>query len=203
MEISSAKFVKSSVGIQDCPPPVLPEYAFIGRSNVGKSSLINSLTRRGKLAKTSSTPGKTQLINHFLINRSWYLTDLPGFGFAKVPVAIKKGWEGMIRNYLDKRPNLMCTFLLVDIRHKPLANDLEFMRWMGAQGLPFYVVCTKADKLSKARLEANLKDYREVLAGEWEPLPPIIVSSSETGLGREDILGVIGSSNPGFRTPQG
>lgn len=199
MQIREAVFVKSAPLYTDCPPPDYPEYAFIGRSNVGKSSLINMLCGRHKLAKTSSTPGKTQLINHFLINESWYLADLPGFGFARVPLKIKRKWEGMIKDYLEYRPNLMCIFLLIDLRHDPLANDLQFMEWLGRKQLPFCLVFTKADKLSKARRAQNQEGYAKELARFWEPLPPMVISSSTSGQGRDAILDMIQRTNPLFK----
>lgn len=198
MVIQSAEFIKSSPSLNECPDSTLPEYAFIGRSNVGKSSLINTITGFSKLAKISSTPGKTQLINHFLINQSWYLTDLPGFGFAKVPLRIKRKWDNMIRNFLLKRPNLVCSFLLIDIRHEPLKNDLEFMAWMGSRGIPFYLLFTKADKLTHNQRQSSISAYMKVLGEQWEPLPPFVVTSSETGLGREEILTLIETFNQGF-----
>lgn len=198
MVIRSAEFIKSSPSLAECPDSTLPEYAFIGRSNVGKSSLINLITGFSKLAKISSSPGKTQLINHFLINEAWYLTDLPGFGFAKVPVRIKRKWDNMIRNFLLKRPNLVCSFLLIDIRHEPLKNDLDFMAWMGSRGIPFYLVFTKADKLTHNQRQSSIAGYMKVLAEQWEPLPPYVATSSETGMGREDILGLIETFNQGF-----
>jgi GTP-binding protein len=169
MIIKSAEFIKSSTHYKDCPVSSLPEYAFIGRSNVGKSSLINMLTGYGKLAKISTTPGKTQLINHFLINNSWYLTDLPGFGFAKVSKKQKSSWEKMIREYLLKRENLVSTFLLVDSRHLPLKNDLDFMEWMGESQIPFVIVFTKADKPGKTELESTLAKYRKKLSENGNP----------------------------------
>ncbi len=199
MQIREAVFIKSAPLYKDCPAPDYPEYAFIGRSNVGKSSLINMLCGRHKLAKTSSTPGKTQLINHFLINESWYLADLPGFGFAKVPLKVKRKWEGMIKDYLEYRPNLMCIFLLIDLRHEPLANDLQFMEWLGRKQLPFCLVFTKADKLSKARRAPSQEGYAKELARFWEPLPPMLISSSTTGLGRDWILDLIEQTNPLFK----
>lgn len=195
MLIKTAEFVKSSTHLKDCPQSMLPEYAFIGRSNVGKSSLINMLTGHSKLAKISATPGKTQLINHFIINNSWYLTDLPGFGFAKVSKKIKENWEKMIRNYLLRRENLVCTFLLVDSRHEPQKNDLEFMEWMGASQIPFVIVFTKADKAGKAKLDANLATYRKTLSEQWEPLPDMFISSSEKNTGKEEILDFIDRCN--------
>jgi GTP-binding protein len=198
MQIKKASFVKSSVSYKDCPQQLLPEYAFIGRSNVGKSSLINMLTGYGKLAKISSTPGKTQTINQFLINDDWFLADLPGFGYARVPLGIKKKWQKMILDYLEKRENLVYTFLLIDIRHEPLSNDLAFLNWFGNKQLPFYIVFTKADKLSKTKLEANLDVYLKRLSLTWDPLPSYVVSSSVKGLGREEILKVIAAGNQWF-----
>jgi len=198
MIIKSAEFVKSASNWKDCPPGDLPEYAFLGRSNVGKSSLINMLTHRGKLAKTSSTPGKTRLINHFLINGSWYLTDLPGYGFAKVPVAVKKKWEKVIQDYLLKRQNLLCSFILIDSRHEPLKNDIAFLEWFGMNQLPFCLVFTKADKLSEFRVKKHMDVYMKTLSKQWDPLPPSIVSSSKTGRGREEILDLVTDSNKLF-----
>lgn len=195
MVIHSAEFVKSSSTYLACPAEAFPEYAFLGRSNVGKSSLINMLTNVAKLAKTSSRPGKTQLINHFLINQSWYLTDLPGFGFAKVPLAIKKKWERLIKDYLLKRENLVCSFVLIDIRHEPLKNDLEFLEWCGANHVPFYIVFTKADKLTHGQQKAAVQKYLSVLSRQWDPLPPYVLSSSEARMGREEILRIIEDSN--------
>lgn len=198
MIIRSAEFVKSSPSINDCPQTSLPEYAFIGRSNVGKSSLINMITGFGKLAKTSSTPGKTQLINHFLINETWFLTDLPGFGFAKVPIKVKQKWDNMIRNYLLKRENLVCSFMLVDVRHEPQNNDLEFMAWMGGRQIPFCILFTKADKLSTNQGQSSIARYLKKLSEQWDPLPPYLITSSETGRGREEVLNLIETYNQGF-----
>ena len=195
MVIHTAEFIKSSVDYKGCPEDTYPEYAFIGRSNVGKSSLINMVTNFKKLAKTSSRPGKTQLINHFLINSAWYLTDLPGFGFAKVPVSIKKKWEKMIKDYLLKRKNLVCSFFLIDIRHEPLKNDLEFLAWCGTHQLPFYILFTKADKLTLGKQKAAVSAYLRTLGEQWDPLPPYILTSSETRMGRDDILKVIEDAN--------
>ena len=200
MKVFSAEFVKSATSVKACPTPVLPEYAFIGRSNVGKSSLINMLAVRKNLAKTSGTPGKTRLINHFLINNSWYLCDLPGYGFAKISKSIREKWEQTIKNYLLHRENLLCAFILIDIRHEPLNNDLDFLSWMGMEGVPFAIVFTKADKLSKAKVQQQLAQYEKKLAFQWEPLPPVYVSSSLTGKGREDILELIEATNKKFNT---
>jgi len=202
MVIRSAEFVKSSVSVSDCPKAHLPEYAFIGRSNVGKSSLINTLTGFKKLAKTSATPGKTQLINHFLINRSWYLTDLPGFGFAKVPLAVKQQWDTMIKEYLLNRTNLVCSFLLIDMRHPPLNTDLKFMAWLGSCQIPFQIVFTKADKLTFNQQKSAIAVYLKKLSDQWEPLPPFLVTSSETLTGKDQVLELIESLNRDF-LPQG
>ncbi len=191
MEIESATFTKSSPEFRLCPDPVLPEFAFIGRSNVGKSSLINMLTNKKKLAKISGTPGKTQLINHFLINGSWYLVDLPGYGFAKTSKKNRAIWQKMINNYLLNRENLVTTFILVDSRHEPQKLDLELLRWFGENELPFVLVFTKSDKLSKAKKQHNIKHYQEVLLGEWEELPLSIISSSVQKLGQAELLQLI------------
>ncbi len=198
MVIRTAEFIKSSTSLSECPESTLPEYAFIGRSNVGKSSLINMITAHGKLAKISGTPGKTQLINHFLINDSWFLTDLPGFGFAKVPLKIKRKWDNMIRNFLLKRSNLVCSFLLIDIRHEPQKNDLEFMAWMGSRQIPFYIVFTKADKLTHNQRQSAVAQYMKILSEQWEPLPPHVVTSSEANLGRGELLALIESFNQSY-----
>lgn len=198
MLITSAEFIKSVTHYKDCPPGDKPEYAFLGRSNVGKSSLINMLTGYGKLAKISATPGKTRLINHFLINHSWYLTDLPGFGFAKVSKKMRAEWEKMIRNYLLKRENLICTFLLIDSRLEPQKNDLENMEWFGEQGLPFVIVFTKSDKMGSTKLQSNIAAYKKKLAEQWEPLPRIFITSAETRTGRDDILDFIDHFNEAY-----
>lgn len=200
MKISSTEFVKSSTSYKDCPKPLFPEYAFIGRSNVGKSSLINMLVQRKNLAKTSGTPGKTRLLNHFLINENWYLCDLPGYGFAKVSKSIREKWEQVIKNYLLHRENLMCALVLIDVRHEALSNDLEFIDWLGRKGIPFVIVFTKADKLSAPKLDLQLQRYQKKLADHWEPLPPMYVSSATTKEGREDILELISITNNEFRT---
>lgn len=195
MEITEAKFVKSSPGVGQCPDTKLPEYAFIGRSNVGKSTLINMLTGRKNLAKTSGTPGKTQLINHFLIDNAWYLVDLPGYGFAKTSKKNRSAWEKMINGYLENRPNLVNTFILVDARHEPQKSDLEFITRFGENGWPFTLIFTKSDKLSKTKLNQNLAQYREVLSQQWEELPVSIISSAKTGEGRQNILTMIAEFN--------
>lgn len=201
MEIQSAEFIKSATHHNDCPNLPYPEYAFLGRSNVGKSSLINMITRFGKLAKTSSTPGKTQLINHFLINNSWYLADLPGFGFAKVSKKIRQKWEQMIQNYLLHRENLVCSFLLIDSRLEPQKNDLENLEWFGRKGLPFAIVFTKTDKISSTVLQSNLANYKKKLSELWDPLPDIFITSSEKNIGREEILSFIDFYNKNYQKP--
>jgi GTP-binding protein len=200
MEITESKFIKSSPDVANCPAPNIPEYAFIGRSNVGKSSLINMLTGRKNLAKISGTPGKTQLINHFLINETWYLVDLPGYGFAKTSKKNRKIWESMIDGYLNNRPNLVNTFILIDARHEPLKSDLSFITSFGIKNQPFSLVFTKSDKLSKTRLNHNLNTYHDILSEQWEEMPLSIVSSAKTGLGRDQILGLIGEMNGEFST---
>ncbi len=198
MEIKSAEFIKSSGFYTDCPEPLFPEYAFLGRSNVGKSSLLNMITGSSKLAKTSATPGKTQLINHFIINQSWYLADLPGYGFAKVSKKDRARWEQMIKNYLLNRPNLVCTFLLIDSRHEPLKNDLENMEWFGSKGLPFVLVFTKSDKSGAIKLHANIKKYTHILSENWDPLPELFITSAEKKQGRDEILSFIEHYNKEF-----
>jgi GTP-binding protein len=194
-DIRSAVFIKSSPDNKNLPPEKYPEYAFIGRSNVGKSSLINMLTLKDNLAKTSGTPGKTQLINHFLINDEWYLVDLPGYGYARVGKDQKMKFEKMIDDYLTERGTLMNTFLLIDVRHEPLANDLDFIQYLGESALPFSLVFTKADKLGPVRLQENVERYKSVLMQSWEELPPIFVTSSEKKIGRTEILNYITSIN--------
>ena len=191
MEISEAKFVKSSPNHRLCPEAKLPEFAFIGRSNVGKSSLINMLTGRKGLAKISGTPGKTTLINHFLINDSWYLVDLPGYGFAKTSKKNREAWEKMIFDYFANRENLVNTFILIDSRHKPLANDLELIELFGDSGLPFLLLFTKSDKPNQKELSRNLKSYRDTLLESWEEPPLSIVTSSATNKGKEEVLNLL------------
>ncbi|MCE3007180.1 MAG: ribosome biogenesis GTP-binding protein YihA/YsxC [Bacteroidetes bacterium] len=193
MLITQADFVKSSSTYRELPVPDLPEFAFIGRSNVGKSSLINMLTGRRGLAKTSSAPGKTRLINHFKINNSWYMVDLPGYGYARVSKASRHNFERMITDYLTLRPSLITTFVLVDSRHAPLANDLEFIRTLGVRQLPFALVFTKFDK--KGRPDSNVSAYRMMLRKEWEELPPIFVTSAIDGTGKKELLDYIQSLN--------
>ena len=197
MEVKKAQFLVSNTNISKCPPPTMPEYAFIGRSNVGKSSLINMLTNSKSLAKVSVKPGKTRLINHFLINGSWYLVDLPGYGFAKVPVAEKQKWELFIRKYILQRENLYCVFVLVDIRHEAQQIDLEFMEWLGLNQIPFSIVFTKADKLKTTEIEGMLEKYTERMFEKWEQMPTYFVSSAEKNIGKEEILQFIGEVNKG------
>lgn len=195
MEIKSATFVISNAFVDKCPQTSQPEFAFIGRSNVGKSSLINMLTRHSKLAKTSAMPGKTLLINHFLINKEWYLVDLPGYGFAKRSKKEQEKLEHMISSYILERRQMINLFLLIDSRHEPQKIDLEFMEWLGENGVPFSIVFTKADKLPRTKLQANISQYKKQLLEEWEELPPCFVSSSETRMGREEILDYIEQIN--------
>ncbi|MFY0687307.1 MAG: YihA family ribosome biogenesis GTP-binding protein [Cyclobacteriaceae bacterium] len=195
MSIKTAEFVKSSSKLSECPSDARPEYAFIGRSNVGKSSLINMITGRNKLAKISGRPGKTQLINHFLIDEKWYLVDLPGYGWAQTSKTNKAKWKKMIEEYLINRENLYCVFLLVDSRHEPQKIDLEFMEWLGVEGIPFVMVYTKVDKQGKTQIQKNLAHYRKVLKKHWEELPTQFVSSSEQKVGKEEILDFIQQIN--------
>jgi GTP-binding protein len=195
MQIKSAQFSISSARIEQCPKSNLPEYAFIGRSNVGKSSLINMLTGNGKLAKTSATPGKTILINHFIINGEWYLVDLPGYGYAKRSKKDAEKFEHMITTYILDREQMINLFLLIDVRHEPQQIDLEFMEWLGENGVPFSIVFTKADKVAKAKLKGNVNHYLTELGKQWEELPPYFVTSSETKMGREEILDYIEEIN--------
>ena len=188
MKISSADFITSSAEFSKCPPADKPEYAFIGRSNVGKSSLINTLVDRIGLAKTSGKPGKTQLINHFLINKDWYLVDLPGYGYAKVSKSDRTNWVKMINDYLFKRESLMCVFVLIDSRIEPQKIDIEFITKMGTNGIPIAIVFTKTDKLTKTKLETFLKTYEDKLLETWDELPPTFVTSAVSKTGREAIL---------------
>ncbi len=191
MEIKTARFVMSNTDVKKCPEPNKPEFAFIGRSNVGKSSLINMLTGQKKLAKTSSRPGKTQLINHFLVNEDWFLVDLPGYGYAKVSKKSKEKFQAYIVNYILQRENLYCLFVLVDARHEPQKIDMEFINWLGEKEVPFALVFTKADKLGRTKLDKNLAAYKAELLKDWAELPPLLVSSAEAGVGKEDILSFI------------
>ncbi|WP_455516704.1 ribosome biogenesis GTP-binding protein YihA/YsxC [Porphyromonas sp.] len=195
MVIKSAEFVISNSRVEKCPTTGLPEYAFIGRSNVGKSSLINMLTARKGLAMTSQKPGKTQLINHFIINDSWYLVDLPGYGYARLGKDSRDSLRRMIEDYVLERKELVLLFVLIDCRHEPQKIDLEFIQWLGEEGVPFSLVFTKADKLSKGRLASNIEAYKTKLHEEWEELPPIFATSSEERVGRDELLGYIEEIN--------
>jgi GTP-binding protein len=197
MEIKEARFVVSNTDVKKCPAPDRPEYAFIGRSNVGKSSLINKLTNKKSLAKTSGKPGKTRLINHYIINNEWYLVDLPGYGYAEVPKKERLKWEQFIKRYILQRDNLYCVFVLVDSRHEPQKPDLDFMEWLGISQVPFVIIFTKIDKLKPSELENNLKIYEERLFETWETMPGYYVSSAETGQGTAEILEFIETVNAG------
>ena len=201
MEIKSAEFVISNTDVQKCPDGTRPEYAFIGRSNVGKSSLINMLTARKRLAMTSQKPGKTQLINHFIINDDWYLVDLPGYGYAQRGKENRENLRRIIESYILRRPQLTCLFVLLDCRHAPQKIDLEFMEWLGENEVPFAIIFTKTDKIGKGRLQENLDTYRQKMLETWEELPPVLTSSSENRNGREEILHYIDEINRQTRTP--
>ncbi|MEL6917981.1 MAG: ribosome biogenesis GTP-binding protein YihA/YsxC [Bacteroidota bacterium] len=199
MKIKSADFVISNSNVEKCPKEPLPEYAFIGRSNVGKSSLINMLTQRKSLAKTSGRPGKTQLINHFKINDNWFLVDLPGYGYARVSKKDKKTFQKYITDYFEKRKQLVCAFVLIDIRHEPQKVDLEFMEWMGTHMIPFSIIFTKADKLKPRMIDQKVHAYiAELLSGIWEEAPLYFVTSSTKNIGREELLGYIDEVNLDF-----
>lgn len=195
MIIKTAKFVVSNTDYRKCPTQKIPEYAFIGRSNVGKSSLINMLTNHSKLAKTSGRPGKTQLINHFLINEQWYLVDLPGYGYAKVSKESRADWEKMISDYLIHRENLYNVFVLIDARLNPQAIDLEFVQWLGENQIPFSLVFTKADKLSVNKVQSNVSKFKKALLKTWESLPRIFITSSVNQKGKEELLNYIEEIN--------
>ena len=195
MKIKSADFVISNTDIDKCPKERIPEYAFIGRSNVGKSSLINMLTGRKSLAKTSGKPGKTQLINHFKINDNWFLVDLPGYGYAKVSKKNRSIFAKFIYEYLEKRENLICTFVLVDSRHEPQKIDMLFMEWLGQNQIPFVIVFTKMDKLSSSQLNKNITRYKTEMLKKWEDIPQTFRSSAESGLGKSEILKFINQTN--------
>lgn len=195
MQIKSAEFVMSNSDVAKCPKSHLPEYAFIGRSNVGKSSLINMLMQRKNLAKTSGRPGKTQLINHFLINKNWHLVDLPGYGYAKVSKKSKKTFQKFITEYFLKREQLVMGFVLVDCRHQPQPIDLEFMEWLGEQQFPFAIIFTKADKLKPKALERKIKEYQEKMLETWIEMPQYFVTSSSNAIGREEVLHYIDQIN--------
>ena len=198
MQIKKAEFIISNTDIKKCPSRNIPEYAFIGRSNVGKSSLINMLTNRKNLAKTSGKPGKTQLINHFLINDSWFLVDLPGYGYASVSKGQRLEFAKFIKQYLVNRQNLMCLFVLLDSRLKPQKNDMEFMQWLGEKGIPFVMCFTKQDKLSKSESLKNLASFKKEMKQIWEELPPIFLTSSINKKGQEEVLQFVADTNKLF-----
>lgn len=195
MIVKTAEFVVSNDTVEKCPKDNKPEYAFIGRSNVGKSSLINMITGNKKLAKTSARPGKTQLINHFLINGDWYIVDLPGYGYAKASKSSREKWEKFISEYLTKREQLVNVFVLLDSRLDPQKIDLEFMNWCGEKGIPFSMVFTKIDKLSSSALQKNLAKYKKEMLKYWDALPPVFTTSSESAFGKEKILNYIEAIN--------
>ncbi len=199
MKIKSANFVMSNSEVSKCPSEPLPEYAFIGRSNVGKSSLINMLTDRKHLAKTSGRPGKTQLINHFKINNNWFLVDLPGYGYARVSKKEKSTFQKYITNYFEQRKQLVCSFVLVDIRHEPQPIDMEFMQWLGENQIPFCIIFTKADKLKPAIVEKNVQDYlNKMIETLWEEAPKFFITSSSKRIGRDEVLKFIAQINKEF-----
>ncbi|MFK7812551.1 MAG: ribosome biogenesis GTP-binding protein YihA/YsxC [Maribacter sp.] len=199
MKIKSAHFVMSNSEVSKCPSEPLPEYAFIGRSNVGKSSLINMLMDRKHLAKTSGRPGKTQLINHFKVNENWFLVDLPGYGYARVSKKDKSTFQKYITNYFQERKQLVCSFVLVDIRHEPQKIDMEFMEWMGENGIPFCIIFTKADKLKPKAIERQVDEYlQEMINGIWEEAPQHFITSSSNNAGRDEVLNFISLINEDF-----
>lgn len=195
MIIKDARFLSSNNKFDKLPKDNMPEYAFIGRSNVGKSSLINALVQRKGLAKTSSTPGKTISINHFIVNNQWYLVDLPGYGYAQRSKKLREEWRIVLANYITRRRNLLYTFVLIDSRLEPQNSDIGFMEWLGENEVPFCIVFTKADKLGKNELDKNVEAYKKRLMEDWEELPPVFVTSSETKQGREEILDFIEQQN--------
>lgn len=196
MHIKSAEFLVSNSEVSKCPQRPIPEYAFIGRSNVGKSSLINMLTQKKQLAKTSGRPGKTQLINHFVINDSWFLVDLPGYGYARVSKDAKRTFQKFITRYFEQRKQLVSAFVLVDIRHEPQKIDVEFMQWLGESQVPFAIIFTKADKLKPGAITRNVQAYLDHLTqSHWEEAPPYFISSSSSNMGRDEILGYIDGIN--------
>ncbi len=199
MKIKSADFVISNSDVSKCPDSSLPEYTFIGRSNVGKSSLINMLTNRKSLAKTSGRPGKTQLINHFLINNEWHLVDLPGYGYARVSKNVKKTFQRFITAYFEQRKQMLCAFVLIDSRHDAQPIDMEFMQYLGEQGIPFCIIFTKADKLKPNALERNVESYKVQMLESWEEMPKYFITSAENGFGRDEVLEYIDSLNEQFK----
>jgi GTP-binding protein len=198
IEIRHARFLTSNTAVEKCPPANRPEYAFIGRSNVGKSSLINMLTNQKSLAKTSGKPGKTQLINHFLINENWYLVDLPGYGYAQAPKSQREKWEGFIRQYVLQRINLCCLFILIDIRHEAMPSDLDFVKWVGENQVPFSIVFTKADKLKPEEIEQAVQKYRSTINETFEPLPEFFITSAVDIRGKREIMAFIEKVNKDF-----
>jgi len=200
MQIKSAEFVVSNQDVDKCPKNHIPEYAFIGRSNVGKSSLINMLTNRKSLAKTSGRPGKTQLINHFIINSNWYLVDLPGYGYARVSKSSKKTFQKFITAYFEQREQLVCAFVLVDIRHKPQPIDLNFMEWLGEHSVPFCIIFTKADKLKPKAIENHVEDYKQIMLETWEEMPQYFITSSTKGIGQDELLEYIDTINSSLKS---
>jgi GTP-binding protein len=201
MIIKSATFICSNTKVSALPTANMPEYAFIGRSNVGKSSLINMLVNQHGLAKTSQRPGKTQLINHFLINEKWYIVDLPGYGYAKVSKSSRENWEKFIRNYITKRESLQCVFVLIDSRIEPQKIDLEFCCWMGEIQIPFALAFTKADKQSVVKTKQNVEAFKKALSGWFEEIPPYFITSAEKGAGRDEILQFVDDVNLDFAMP--
>jgi GTP-binding protein len=201
MIIKSADFICSNTQISKLPPPVKPEYAFIGRSNVGKSSLINMLVAKKGLAKTSQTPGKTQLINHFLVNDNWYIVDLPGYGYARASKTKKADWNKFIQQYLDKRESLQCVMVLIDSRLDPQKIDIEFCNWLGEKGLSFVLVFTKADKQSTVKTDQSVAKFKKALLETFDEVPQIFITSAELHAGRDEILGFIGGINQSFEIP--
>lgn len=195
MKIKSAEFVVSNSKVDLCPNSSLPEYAFIGRSNVGKSSLINMLTGRKSLAKTSAKPGKTQLINHFLINKNWHLVDLPGYGYAQVSKSTKRVFQKFITAYFEKRKQMVCAFVLIDSRHKPQPIDMEFMQWLGENAIPFCIIFTKGDKLKPKALDKNIENYKVEMLKSWEEMPQYFITSATTATGKDDVLDYIKGIN--------
>lgn len=195
MKINTATFVISNTDVSRCPTERVPEYAFIGRSNVGKSSLINMLTNHKKLAKTSGKPGKTQLINHFKINDTWFLVDLPGYGYAQVSKTKRKSFQSFIKDYFLQREQLVCTFVLVDSRHEPQKIDLEFMAFLGENGIPFAIIFTKTDKLASSKLNKNITKYKKDILKTWEVVPTHFITSSETEMGKDDVINFIEQTN--------
>lgn len=199
MIIKTARFLISNSTIENLPPTNLPEYAFIGRSNVGKSSLINMLVNKKNLAKTSQTPGKTKLINHFIINEEWYLVDLPGYGFARASHTERARWEQFIRAYLVSRANLQCVMVLIDSRLSPQKNDLDFINWLGEKGIPFVLVFTKSDKQSKQKTSQTVELFKKEMLRSWETLPESFITSSEERIGKNELLAFIANVNEKFK----